>query len=229
MRSESLKSVNGPRQSERTAKKADRTRSAILAAAENLFARSGYEATRLEDVAEAVGLTRAALFYYFRDKEMLHEAMLDDAFGSLAAHLDKALSTPGPIAKRLERAVNAWVDALVTRPTIARLILRYVANSEERPAQSIYSASERLFRTYWTLFEQGRASGELNPLHDNPFHAASAVIGHTVFYVSALAILIPKDNFKSLAPKQVAAHKRDLLHTVQHQLGITCQSARKKD
>jgi TetR/AcrR family transcriptional regulator len=212
-----------------SAKKAARTRSAILTAAENLFAKRGYEATRLEDVAEAVGLTRAALFYYFRDKEMLHEAMLEDAFGSLAKHLDEALSAPGPIAKRLELAVNAWVDALVERPTIASLILRYVADSEERrPTQSIYITSERLFRTYWALFEQGRASGELKPLHDNPFHAASAVIGHTVFYVNALSALIPFGSFKPSLPKQVSAHKSDLLHTVQRQLGITTGRRAKK-
>jgi TetR/AcrR family transcriptional regulator len=229
MRSASPKS--NPVDSKPSAKKAARTRSAILAAAERLFARRGYAATRLEDVGEAVGLTRAALFYYFLDKETLHEAMLEDAFGSLAAHLDEALSAPGPIAKRFERAVDAWVDALVARPTIASLILRYVADSEERrPSQNIYSASERLFRTYWALFEQGRASGEIKPLHDNPFHAASAVIGHTVFYVNALSTLIPFGDFKPSAPKQVAAHKSDLLRTVRRQLGITAnRKARRTD
>jgi AcrR family transcriptional regulator len=201
--------------------KAGRTRSAILAAAEKMFARSGYAATRLEDVAEAVGLTtRAALFYYFADKQALYDATLENAFGSLAAHLDEALSTPGTIPQRIERAVEAWIDAIVARPTLGRLILRYVADAEERPTQRIYSSSEQLLRKYWGLFEQGRASGELEPTDDNPFHAASAVIGTTVFYVSALASLIRLGDFKQLAPRQVAAHKRDVLHTVQYLLGI---------
>jgi hypothetical protein len=113
------------------------------------------------------------------------------------------------------------VDAIMARPTIARLILRYVADAEERPAQRIYSSSERLLRTYLALFEKGRASGELTPLDDNPFHAASAVIGTTVFYVSALASLIPFGDFEPLAPRQVAAHKRDVLSTVQRLLGIS--------
>jgi TetR/AcrR family transcriptional regulator len=213
-------SVNDSDQLELSAK-AGRTRSAILVAAESLFARKGYAATRLEDVAEAVGLTtRAALFYYFPDKQALYDAMLENAFGSLAAHLDEALSVPGPIATRIERAVEAWVDAIMARPTIARLILRYVADAEERPAQRIYSSSERLLRTYLALFEEGRASGELEPLDDNPFHAASAVIGTTVFYVSALAALIPFGDFEPLAPRQVTAHKRDVLSTVQRLLGI---------
>ena len=148
-------------------------------------------------MAEAVGLTtRAALFYYFPDKQALYDAML----------------------------VEAWVDAIMARPTIARLILRYVADAEERPAQRIYYSSERLLRTYLALFEEGRASGELEPLDDNPFHAASAVIGTTVFYVSALASLIPFGDFKPLAPRQVAAHKRDVLSTVQRLLGISDRS-----
>jgi hypothetical protein len=104
--------------------------------------------------------------------------------------------------------------------------LRYVADAEERPAQGIYSSSERLLRTYWALFEEGRASRELKPLNDNPFHAASAVIGTTVFYVSALASLIPVGDFKPLAARQVAAHKRDVLNTVQRLLGMTDRPAK---
>lgn len=203
--------------------KARKTRAVILAAAEEFFARTGYAATRLEDVAESVGLTRASLFYYFRDKQMLYDAMLENAFSSLATHLGEALSIPGPIAARIERAVEAWVDAMVARPTIARLILRFVADVEERPTQRIYSSSEQFRGMYWELFEQGRASGELTPIHDDPFHAASAVVGHTVFYVAGLATIIPGD-FKPLTPEQVEAHKSDILHNVRYLLGIDSPS-----
>jgi TetR/AcrR family transcriptional regulator len=201
--------------------KAERTRAAILAAAEHLFARRGYAATRLEDVADAVGLKRAALFYHFRDKQELYDAVIEDAFGALAARFDQVFSMPGGVASRVERAVEAWVDAIAARPTLARLILRYAAEAEEHPTQSLFPAAERLFRIGWSLFEQGRASGELSPLHDDPFHAASALIGATVFYVSALVPLLPPDgDFDPLAPEQVAAHKRDALRTARRLFGI---------
>ena len=200
--------------------KAERTRAAILVAAERLFARRGYAATRLEDVAEAVGLKRAALFYHFRDKQELYDAVIEDAFGMLAARLDEAFSGTRPIAERIERAVEAWVDAIVARPTLARLILRHAAEAEEHPSQPLFPAAERLLRTAFSLFEQGRASGELHPVHDDPFHTASALLGATVFYVSALASLLPAVGFDPLAPEQVAAHKRDALRTVRRLLGI---------
>jgi TetR/AcrR family transcriptional regulator len=200
--------------------KAERTRAAVLAAAEPLFARRGYAATRLEDVAEAVGVKRAALFYHFRDKQDLYDAVIEDAFGALVACLDEAFSVPRPIAERIERAVEAWVDAVVARPALARLMLRHAAGADENSAQPLFPAVERLLRTAWSLFEEGRARGELEPIHDDPFHTASALIGATVFYVSAFGALLPPGDFDPLAPEQVAAHKRDALRTVRRLLGI---------
>lgn len=200
--------------------KAERTRAAILAAAEQQFARRGFVATRLEDVAAAVDLKRAALFYHFRDKQSLYDAVLADAFGSLAARLQMAFSAPESIAVRIERAVEAWVDTVVERPTLARLILRHAAEAEEHSMKGIFPAANHFLSVGWSLFEQGRARGELKPIHDDPFHAASAVIGSTVFYVAALAPLLPNATFNALTPEQALTHKRDALRTVRLLLGI---------
>jgi hypothetical protein len=72
----------------------------------------------------------------------------------------------------------------------------------------------------WALFAEAHRTGELQPLHDDPFHLASALIGATVFYVSALAPLLPPGDFDPLAPAQAAAHKRDALRTARRLLGI---------
>ena len=200
--------------------KAERTRAAILAAAEQQFARRGFVATRLEDVAAAVDLKRAALFYHFRDKQSLYDAVVADAFGSLAARLEEAFSARDPIPVRIERAVEAWIDTVVARPSLARLILRHAAEADEHGRQAMFPAVDHLVDLAWSTFEQGSKSGELKPVHDDPFHAASTVIGATVFYVTALAPLIPSASFKPLDPEQIAAHKRDTLRTVRLLLGI---------
>lgn len=200
--------------------KAARTRAAILAAAEQQFARHGFVATRLEDVAEAVDLKRAALFYHFRDKQSLYDAVVAGAFGSLAARIEEAFSTNDSIPSRIERAVEVWIDTVVERPTLARLILRHAAEADEHGKQPMFPGVEHLVGLAWSLFEQGSKSGELEPAVDDAFHAASTVIGATVFYVAALAPLLPSASFKPLSPEQVAAHKRDTLRTVRLLLGI---------
>jgi len=124
------------------------------------------------------------------------------------------------IPARIERAVEVWVDTITARPTIARLILRHAAEARAGASRGLLPGAEQLLRSGWALFEQGRDSGELQPLHDDPFHAASAVLGATVFYVSALSALVPNADFDPLTPEHVAAHRRDALRTVRLLLGF---------
>lgn len=208
--------------------KAGRTRAVILAVAENLFATRGFAATRLEDVAEELQLTRAALFYYFRDKQTLYDAVIADSFGALAVQLESLLdASSGSIAERIELAVGAWVDAIVARPTLARLILRFVADGGEQTFQHTIFGDDQIANKFLALVEEGRSTGELKPLHDDPFHAASAVIGTTVFYVGALATLMPRGQFEPLDPKQVSAHRQEALQTVRRLLGIAGKPAKR--
>src|SRR5262252_1876019 len=96
------------------------TRAEIVAAAERHFAERGFEATRLDDIAAEVGIRRAAIFYYFRDKQELYAAVLDEVFGDWTA----ALPTAGSPAERLETSLVGWIDYVARRPSVARLILR---------------------------------------------------------------------------------------------------------
>jgi TetR/AcrR family transcriptional regulator len=210
----------------RVALKAERMRSAILAAAEEQFARGGYAATRLDDVAESMGMTGTALLYYFRDKGALYDAMMENAFGALASRVGEVLSADATVAERIERAVEVWIDTIVERPALARLILRHIADSEQHPNRSVYSASDAFLRLAFALFEHGKRTGELNPIHDHPYHAASAIIGSTIFYASALAQIVPAGDFDPLSAAQVAAHKRDAVLTTRRYLGISCELPR---
>jgi TetR/AcrR family transcriptional regulator len=205
--------------------RAERTRRAILAAAEQQFARRGFVATRLEDVAAAVDLKRAALFYHFRDKQSLYEAVLADAFGSLGVRLHDAFVAPEPIAVRVERAVEAWVDTALARPTLARLILRHAAEADEHGAQGIFANASHFMSVGASLFDQARASGEFKPAFDDPFQVASAVLGATVFYLTALAPLVPGSKLSALTPERAAAHKRDVVRMVRLLLGVTPPSS----
>src|SRR5271170_1858144 len=64
----------GSRQQART----DATRRKLLAAAERVFTRSGYEAARLEDIAAGAGYTRGAFYANFDSKEDIFFALLEE-------------------------------------------------------------------------------------------------------------------------------------------------------
>lgn len=201
--------------------KAERNRAIILAAALEQFSKLGYAATRIDDVADAVQLTRTGLFYYYRDKQTLYSAMLEDAFRPLVERLGVVLvEEHRSITERIELAAEAWVDAVVARPSLARLVLRFVADGTNQPGTAILSDNFENAAKFWALFTQGKNSGEIKPLLDDPFHAASALVGTTICYVSALSNLVPQGFSQPLNAAQVAGHKEQVLFSLRHVLGL---------
>ena len=201
--------------------KASRTRARILEAAERRFARYGFTDTRLEDVAEEVGVKRAALFYYFDSKRELFRAVVENAFGDLLERVAAILSRPLRLEQRIDAAVEEWVDAVALRPTLARLILRQAADAPDAPPdfRELLPRADHFLALTSRLLEEGSRSGELQPIRPDPFHVIAAAVGSTVFYVAALRSLLPGD-FDPLAPEELAAHKRDVVRTVRRLLGV---------
>ncbi|MEU6426734.1 helix-turn-helix domain-containing protein [Microbispora sp. NPDC046973] len=59
------------------------TRSRIQEVAITLFTEQGYEATSLREIAEALGVTKAALYYHFRTKEDIVASLIEDRIEAL--------------------------------------------------------------------------------------------------------------------------------------------------
>jgi TetR/AcrR family transcriptional regulator len=199
--------------------RAERTRSAILDAAEVLFAEKGFDATRLEDVAAAVGIRRASIVYYFRDKRELYDAVLEDVFGGFRVRLERALGKTGPLLARIEAAVSAWVDYVAARPALARIVLREVADGAEAGPLPILAQ----VGPFLALVDRFRDSVRDDPAYRatpiDAVHVASAIVGATVFFVAAMPSLMPKPGMEALAPPTLDAHRREVLRITRRLLG----------
>src|SRR5467141_1632477 len=70
------------------------TRSRVQKVALELFAEQGYEKTSLREIAERLGVTKAALYYHFKSKEDIVHSFTDDYFDEIDALLDWAREQP---------------------------------------------------------------------------------------------------------------------------------------
>lgn len=78
----------------KTKEEAQETYNTLLDAAEKVFAEKGVTSTTLNDVANAAGMTRGAIYWHFKDKNALFQAMCDRAFLPMEALLNEIVSTP---------------------------------------------------------------------------------------------------------------------------------------
>lgn len=90
-------------------------RDQLLDAANDLFGRLGYEATRMDDVAEAAGVAKGLLYKHFDSKDALFEALLEREGQEFADRLRQALLqsdvAAGPVAA-LQTGLDVWLGEL---------------------------------------------------------------------------------------------------------------------
>src|SRR5438128_7311892 len=79
----------------------EQSRAAILQAAVREFAREGVAGARTDAIAQSAGVNKALLYYYFKDKEAIYQAVLDQVFGGVRAAIHNALSQELPPRERL--------------------------------------------------------------------------------------------------------------------------------
>jgi AcrR family transcriptional regulator len=115
----------------------DRSRAAILDAAERLFAEVGYDATSLTQVGAAAGVSRGTPGYFFRTKAELYQAVLDRSFAEVSeavrAGRARALASNESPDTILAGAVSDYFDFLAARPNFVRLIEREALNGGRLP------------------------------------------------------------------------------------------------
>jgi len=92
-----------------TQKKADR-RESILDAAMGCFARYGFRRTSMDEVAGEAGISRAALYLYFPNKEALFRALCEDVHDRMGIAAERAACCRGNFKKKLTGVFNAKIS-----------------------------------------------------------------------------------------------------------------------
>lgn len=138
----------------------DTTRARILTEAARLFVASGYHGVSMREVAEAVGVTKPALYHHYEDKEALFLAMLEGTLAGLSRLVTHA-GTQAGVRAQLETLVAGLLASAPEQRVGLQLAgeLRHVSPGRR-------AAFETEYRRVWMggltgLIEDAAARGEL--------------------------------------------------------------------
>lgn len=131
----------------------------VLRTAVDSFNKHGYEATSMGVLADALGISKSAIYHHVTSKEELLRRALEEALGGLEGVLMLDGATSGAPDSRLEFVLRGTIAVLVDRLAFVTLLLRLRGNTEmEREAL----ARRRAFdRTITGLVSEAQSSGML--------------------------------------------------------------------
>lgn len=105
-------------------KKRDKdTERAILAAAKQVFHEKGHAGARMQEIADAAGINKALLHYYFGNKEQLFKAVLQEAFQTIVPFVRALFSDQGAVLKKIEVFVEGYVGFLMENPFVPGFVV----------------------------------------------------------------------------------------------------------
>lgn len=132
------------------------SRATLLATAAELFARKGYRATTLDDIASELGLKKASLYHYIRSKDELLADIYQQIFDRIEAEVAPLVSLDLPVDERLRRMVHAHITVVSAELPSLSVVF---SEESELPADLQQGIRHRK-RAHEALFERVIAEGQ---------------------------------------------------------------------
>jgi TetR/AcrR family transcriptional regulator len=168
----------------------EESRAAILKAAVAEFAEHGIAGARTDAIAQAAHVNKALLYYYFKDKDALYEAVLDHVFSGLRARVMPVLESKLPPRRKMLDYLGAYFDYIAANPRFPRVVQGEWMRSGAGSARMQRVAKEYfrpIFGKVAALLREGIAAGEFRAV--NPMDFVSSVVGVIIFYFSAAPLM----------------------------------------
>lgn len=152
------------------------SRERILEAATRLFVSRGYRGQSMREIAEAVGISKPAIYHHFKDKEELFVAILSAYLDQLDVLIQASMASETTCHRR----VTQIVEAILRLPPEIRAVSRLASQEMVHLSAEVRAEFNALYYRQFigplvALFEEGVCSGELRSM--NPTVATWTFLG----------------------------------------------------
>lgn len=187
------------------------TRELLLNSATELFAEHGVAATTFAMIAERAGVTPAMLHYYFKDRDQLCDAVIDDRLLRIITAVWAPVDSEASAADTIRGIVERLLEHIEAMPWIPSLWIREILNEGGLLREKLVSrAPFDILRPLVTAVAREQALGTLNP-EINPMLLAISTIGLVMLNVAATRFLPLALERKTISIQTLQRHVTGLL------------------
>jgi TetR/AcrR family transcriptional regulator len=192
----------------------DSVRAAILSAARTEFAKAGLAGARTEAIAARADVNKAMLYYYFKSKQALFEAVVVEMFNDFNRQALELLASPDPARIVLLRYVGLHFDFLSTRHRHASLHQQAMISQGAFAKQLVSKYFMPRAKAFGALLQRGIREGEFRPM--DCFHTGLSIVAVIVFYFSSAHVLELMGEKNPFSEAKLQERKRQVLEFVRY-------------
>jgi TetR/AcrR family transcriptional regulator len=193
----------------------EESRAAILKAAVTEFAEHGIAGARTDAIARAAHVNKALLYYYFKDKDALYEAVLDHVFSGLRARVMPVLESKLPPRQKMLEYLGAYFDYIAANPRFPRVVQAEWMRSGAGSARMQRVAKEYfrpIFRKLADVLREGIEAEEFRAV--NPMDFLPSVVGIIIFYFSAAPLMKTLMRVDPLSVERIRERRKFVLNFI---------------
>ena len=160
----------------------ENTRQTIIDLSIKLFARSGYANVSVRDIANAVGIKPASLYYHFDNKQTLYLASIKESFSLKASVLAEVLQMQAPAEIKLKHYIYKLTELASEDESFRRLLQREMLDGDEKRMQYL---AEKVFQEQFNAL--GMLVTEIDPDCD-PHMSAISILSLVLYHLETAPI-----------------------------------------
>ena len=151
-------------------------REQILVTAKSLFIQQGYHGLAMREISEAVGVSKAALYYHFKDKEELFLAILSSNLNEIESAIAQIQSKPVSYSEQ----IILFVEYVLKQPAEQRAMIRLASQEMSQLSATARKKFDKTYHDHFigklqSIFQAGVENGEFRPI--DPAIATWALLG----------------------------------------------------
>lgn len=135
----------------------------LLAEATRLFAERGYDRTSVQEIVEAAGVTKGALYHYFGSKDDLLHEIYGRVLRLQTERLDAIADREGDVRERLAEAAADVVVTSIQNLDDTKIFFRSMHQLSPEKQKAVRAERRRYHERFRSLVEEGQRDGHFRP------------------------------------------------------------------
>ncbi len=135
------------------------SKKSIVQHAITLFSTRGYAGTSMDELSKACGLNKAMIFYYFKNKKGLYEAVMEEILQEIYKATTQKISSSKSAEVQLETFIKTYGSFACSHPYLPALLLKELSDSGAVLPEQLFKSMRKLFALFSDILKRGEDEG----------------------------------------------------------------------